>query len=459
MLWETDQTEAAASYAASGSLAAWRANVAQRVAVHPLAVAALCQGLVGPILDLCADADGFGIHLFGKSSKGKTTAANIAASIWGPPKVFGRTWKTTVAGLELVAAAHNEVVVILDELNQCGDPEKAGEVIYMLTGGQGKSRSNRQIELRSLKTWAVPYLSTGEYSTRDYISSAPFGAKATAGQNVRCLDLRLSEETGIFRDGSEAENAALATSLKSAAKEYYGTAGIAFLKQVVADREKTRSDIAVLREEFRADPYIRQLMARNPDGQVVRVKDEQVSILYAAGVLASRFSILPFTEQQVRDAALLVLDLWVDQRGTIGAHEDHEAEEKIRGYIQMNEHRFIRIVEQGDGEVGKQFRPNNPIGYCLKDLYALFSAAWETEACAGLDRRQVAQKLFALNYLDAETTRKGGVRKFRKAARYIMVEGRKESLVCIRQTIRGKSQSDESGDLGVFMPGDNGKNR
>ena len=57
-------------------------------------VAVLCQGLVGPMLDLC-DADGFGIHLFGKSSSGKTTAAVLAASIWGPPERFVRSWRTT----------------------------------------------------------------------------------------------------------------------------------------------------------------------------------------------------------------------------------------------------------------------------------------------------------------------------------------------------------------------------
>jgi hypothetical protein len=200
MLWETDQTAASEAYAGSGTLTEWQEQIAKPCASHPLLIVALCQGFVGPLLDLC-DVDGFGIHLFGKSSKGKTTAADIAASIWGPPKAFGRTWKTTITGLELIASAHNEVVVILDELNQCGDPEKVGEAIYMLTGGQGKSRGTREVQLRSIKTWAVPYLSTGEFSTRDYIGRA-YKAKATAGQSVRCLDIRLSEDSGIFYGAS-----------------------------------------------------------------------------------------------------------------------------------------------------------------------------------------------------------------------------------------------------------------
>ena len=116
LVWAGDQSDSAV-YETAGTLADWQTNVARPAAAHPMLVAVLCQGLVGPMLDLC-DADGFGIHLFGKSSSGKTTAAAIAASIWGPPERFVRSWRTTVNGLEGVAAAQNEVLLVQDELKQ-----------------------------------------------------------------------------------------------------------------------------------------------------------------------------------------------------------------------------------------------------------------------------------------------------------------------------------------------------
>jgi hypothetical protein len=215
---------------------------------------------------------------------------------------------------------------------------------------------------------------------------------------------------------------------------------------VVAHRDHTQASIRLLRRSFESDAYIEALMMQHPNGQVLRVKDNQLFVLYAAGVLASQLSILPFSEQQVREAAIHILKLWIEERDGIGAQEDHEAQEMIRGFIQMNEHRFIRIEEGDDGqETRMQNHTNNPVGYYLKrkGIYAIFPTAWEKEACAGLDKRQVAHKLFHQNYLDAETTNKGGVRKFRKAVKYIVVEGKREGLYCVRDSIRGEIPKDK----------------
>jgi putative DNA primase/helicase len=125
-----------------------------------------CAKAVGPCWIFAAD--GFGIHLFGKSSSGKTTAAAIAASIWGPPDRFVRSWRTTVNGLEGVAAAQNEVLLVQDELKQAA-PEEVAQALYMISQGRGKQRAGRSGQARSLKTWNVPYISTGEIATQAYV--------------------------------------------------------------------------------------------------------------------------------------------------------------------------------------------------------------------------------------------------------------------------------------------------
>ena len=402
-------------------------------------VAVLCQGLVGPMLDLC-DADGFGIHLFGKSSSGKTTAAAIAASIWGPPDRFVRSWRTTVNGLEGVAAAQNEVLLVQDELKQAA-PEEVAQALYMISQGRGKQRAGRSGQARSLKTWNVPYISTGEIATQAYVNSA-YGSKATAGQQVRCLDIRVPADTGIFRKGSNPqENATLAAHLKAVANKSHGTAGPAFLEQIVNAREAAKTTISAFRQDFAADPCNQALLASDPDGQVLRVLD-QISILYATGCLASKLEVFPFSEQQVRNAALLVLELWIQERGGVEAQEDHEAVEAIRGFIQVNQFRFITIANEE--ESCRRNAPIKPVGYHLVEdrIFAIYPTVWKQEACAGLDEKQVAAKLVALGHLQAEMS-KGHIRK---VAKKVTVDGDRQRLVCISEEILSAGGADHQGD-------------
>lgn len=427
LVWAGEQSDAEI-YRGTRTLADWRASIAQPAADHPLLVAALCHGLVGPILELC-DADGFGIHLFGKSSSGKTTAAVITASIWGPPERFVRSWRTTVNGLEGVAAAQNEVLLVLDELKQAS-PDDIAQALYMISQGRGKQRAGRSGQARSAKTWNVPYISTGEISTQTYVNSA-FGNKATAGQQVRCLDIRVPADTGIFREGSEPqENSALATHLKAVANDCHGTAGPAFLERIVKGKDAAKMAVCTLRKEFGADPCIQELLASKPDGQVLRVLD-QISILYATGCLASTLSVFDFSGVQVRNAALLILELWLKERGGVEAHEDQEAVETIRGFIQVNQFRFITIADEE--EAYRRSAPTKPVGYHLvKDrIFAIYPTVWKQEACLGLDEKQVAAKLVALGHLQAEMS-KG---RIKKVAKKVTVDGDRQRLVCISAEI------------------------
>jgi putative DNA primase/helicase len=58
-----------------------------------------------------------GFSFEGGSSSGKTTALQIAASVWGGPEHV-RSWRATDNGLEGIAALHNDNVLILDEMGQ-----------------------------------------------------------------------------------------------------------------------------------------------------------------------------------------------------------------------------------------------------------------------------------------------------------------------------------------------------
>lgn len=65
-----------------GTLAQWQMNVAMPCRNNNYLIFALCQSFAGALLEF-SNMESGGFHLYGASSKGKTTALQCAASVWG----------------------------------------------------------------------------------------------------------------------------------------------------------------------------------------------------------------------------------------------------------------------------------------------------------------------------------------------------------------------------------------
>jgi len=66
----------------SGTLESWQAHIGRAIADNDVLLFMACAGLSTPWLKL-ANSDSFIIHLWGTTSRGKTTLAQVAASVWG----------------------------------------------------------------------------------------------------------------------------------------------------------------------------------------------------------------------------------------------------------------------------------------------------------------------------------------------------------------------------------------
>ena len=73
--------------------------------------------------------EGGGFSFEGGSSSGKTTALQVAASVWGGPGHV-KSWRVTDNALEGVAALHNDGLLILDEVGQV-NARVLSEAAYM----------------------------------------------------------------------------------------------------------------------------------------------------------------------------------------------------------------------------------------------------------------------------------------------------------------------------------------
>ena len=71
-------------YTQSGTVASWREHIADNIKGNSSMMTACAVALSAPLIGIL-EADSFGVHLFGGSSTGKTTTANIASSIYGHP--------------------------------------------------------------------------------------------------------------------------------------------------------------------------------------------------------------------------------------------------------------------------------------------------------------------------------------------------------------------------------------
>ena len=213
----------------SGELADWRTHVAAPCAGNSRLVLAVSMGFAGPCLGLL-HAEGGGIHLRGPSSAGKSTALHVAASVYGLPEKYGKTWRATDNGLEGTCALRSDLLLILDEMGQL-DPKHAGQVAYLAANGAGKARSNRDGTPRAVATWRVLFLSAGEIGLDALVKEG--GGRVQAGQQVRVVDVPADAGAGLglfdtVPDGMTP--GAFADGLKSAAAKYHGTALLAFLK-------------------------------------------------------------------------------------------------------------------------------------------------------------------------------------------------------------------------------------
>ena len=168
------------------------------------------------------------VHLFAESTKGKSTAAMWAISVWGNPNLSGgglyNTWNSTENALSTSLAGNYGIAYALDELSM-SKIEDTTSLIYNLVGGKDKARLTKDIELRAAATWTTSIISTGEVSL---LSKA---------KNNTGLDIRVLELGGIVWT----EDANHSDQVKALVNRNYGVFGADFVKRLIefpADRLK-----------------------------------------------------------------------------------------------------------------------------------------------------------------------------------------------------------------------------
>jgi len=321
-----------------GTLEEWQDKVGKLCDGQSLLQLSLAFSLTGILLSPCG-YEGGGLHLFGPSSCGKTTALIVAGSTYGGgPKGYINQWRATDNALESTAAIHNDGFLCLDEIGQATS-KVVSEVAYMLVNGQAKNRANRDGNAKHVLTWALSFMSTGELTLADSIA-LDFGKDSMAGQHVRILGIPADAGTGhgVFSsipDGMTASS--FSQLLVRHSKQVYGIPARMFIEKFAENFDKNIEDVKEQVAEF-----ILHHAPEGCSGQVIRAV-QRFGLIATAGEMAIDWEIFPWAKGSVTSAALFAMEKWLEQRGGIGDREQANAINRLMEFIERNEHRFLNL--------------------------------------------------------------------------------------------------------------------
>lgn len=363
-------------FAEVGTIEGWANNIGQYCIDNIPLMVSVCAALAGPLLFLLNCTQGGAIHWVGDSSIGKSTAAIVAASIWGSSDLI-RSWSATANGLEGIALTRNDTCLILDEISEA-QPEEISKIVYVLMNGQGKQRASQKGHARKIHRWRTFAISTGEQTLSGKMGE--IGKRPNVGQEVRLLSIPAKFEHGIFSNLFWFETGRhLADHLKESCAKDYGHIGPFFISRLIEEKRNL------------SDLYnkILKIISDNLTRNIEQRAASTFSIMALAGELAIEYGLLPWKEGSVLEAILVTFNRWRESQD-----EDNTEHERIlqsiRNFIAKHvDSRFSEVTD--DRPV-----PNRAGWYRITkegELVHMFNACALEEAGGGFSRKRITEAL------------------------------------------------------------------
>jgi hypothetical protein len=288
----TEQAEVAERIHAAGTLAGWQ-DAVRRLHRDLYVQVVLAAGFAAPLLRPLNLPVAF-LDIYGASTRGKTTAALIAYSVWGQPVGEGEhgigTWSNSLVQLEKYTSLGHGVLAVLDDSQKA--PERGKDVtafLYWASGGRGKGRGSVQGSREHpnsvlIRTFIV---STGEKPLTAFSKAA--------GLAPRRLPFG---RTPFPRTDNPAAEAKRIDAIMAGLLVNYGHAGPAFVARLQAGLDRP-DGLTALQERHQA--LTEQLRGATP---VTARRAPLAAVLRLGAELAHAWQILPLEPPP--------LELWQD---------------------------------------------------------------------------------------------------------------------------------------------------
>jgi hypothetical protein len=216
-----------AGYRAHGSSEGWLQAV-RLIADKPVPQIILYSAFVPALLDILG-AKNFILDLSGRTSLGKTTAARVAASVWGDPDESSpsaalATWDSTRVNAERMSTTLQSLPIILDDTKRVKNPKMVADMLYLVASGRGRGRGSTK-GLAKVGTWRTVLISTGEQPATSFTTDG--------GTRARTLTM-----TGNPFGGEDDKTRRLVEKLNHALMMHYGHAGFRWASWILKHRSE-----------------------------------------------------------------------------------------------------------------------------------------------------------------------------------------------------------------------------
>lgn len=233
-----DRGEMLAALRPQGTLSGHKAALARAFNEDKVCALMILAALAAPLLKPLG-APNFALHLFGDSSRGKTSKLVCGASVYGNPgsEQWVGSWNATTTAMELRAMTLCDLPLLFDEVG-AGDKGALERALYMLVNGSGRSRAQRSLQLRKTPSWRTIVCSTGEHLLATEV--------ANTGAQVRVLQHRVSGFGGLDAAGVD--------EIREACASHSGHVGRVWLQHLVEidDWQPYRDVYRTAKDQFRS---------------------------------------------------------------------------------------------------------------------------------------------------------------------------------------------------------------
>ena len=215
-------------------------KVLERIQAFTPVKLTIYAALAAPLLELIGESS-FIFELAGGTSRGKTTALRIAASLYGCPDEqkpgFFKQWNLTKVFIERYASTMNHLPLFIDDTKNA-DPKMIPPTVYQFCSGQGRGRGSLKGSQIGA-TWCTVLLSTGEQKLASF--------SRDGGAVGRILSLQGSPFTS-----ADMETAALVDEVNRIVSENYGHFAEPWIRYLMAlDPNQVKAQIADTSETYR----------------------------------------------------------------------------------------------------------------------------------------------------------------------------------------------------------------
>ena len=372
------------AFGTKGSLEGWIQNVSIYCVGNSRLMFAASLAFASLLLNPCNVQSG-GFHLAGTSSTGKTTCLRVASSIFGSPQYL-KTWRATDNALESLAFKRNDALLVLDELSEMS-AQKAGNVAYMFSHGEGKDRLGKDCNLRETFHWRTLFLSSGEVDLVAHLSEVD--NKSKAGQEMRFISIpsnSINRTNGLFENlHGFSDVSEFGKHLQDSSAKYYGYPSIEFVKHILKEgkiEEKYNDELKRLKIGY---------LPENPTSQDNRVFERFMFVGFA-GELATRYGLTGWLPGEAYQSALTCFQSWLKEKGGVGDLEEKRLMEQVLAFFETHvSSRFFDLDSFPDQRI------TNLAGYKRKTgddlIYYVTTSVFKNEICKGFNRNYAIETL------------------------------------------------------------------